>query len=155
MKKVTIYTDGSSHGNPGPGGYGAIIEYIDSKGIKHEKEISEGFKNTTNNRMELLGPIMALSSLNTPCEVLIVSDSKYLIDAFEKKWIDSWQKNGWKNSKKEPVKNPDLWQKLLKVMEPHKISFKWVKGHASHPQNERCDQMANAAANGSDLKHDM
>ena len=147
--KVTIYTDGASRGNPGPGGYGAVLEYIDPKGNLHAKELSQGYAVTTNNRMELLGVITALEALNRPCEVDLYTDSKYIVDAFNQHWIDSWIKKGWKRGKNEPVKNVDLWQRLLKARAPHQLTFHWVKGHAGHPQNERCDQLAtNAADNG-------
>ncbi len=147
--KVTIYTDGASRGNPGPGGYGAVLEYIDTKGNLHTKELSQGYAVTTNNRMELLGVITALEALNRPCEVDLFTDSKYIVDAFNQHWVDGWIKKGWKRGKNEPVKNIDLWQRLLKAKAPHKLTFNWVKGHAGHPQNERCDQLAtNAADNG-------
>ena len=147
--KVTIYTDGASRGNPGPGGYGAVLEYIDTKGNLHTKELSQGYAVTTNNRMELLGVITALEALNRPCEVDLFTDSKYIVDAFNQHWVDGWIKKGWKRGKNEPVKNIDLWQRLLKAKAPHKLTFYWVKGHAGHPQNERCDQLAtNAADNG-------
>ena len=147
--KVTIYTDGASRGNPGPGGYGAVLEYIDPKGNLHAKELSQGYAVTTNNRMELLGVITALEALNRPCEVDLYTDSKYIVDAFNQHWVDSWIKKGWKRGKNEPVKNVDLWQRLLKARAPHQLTFHWVKGHAGHPQNERCDQLAtNAADNG-------
>ncbi|MDO4478370.1 MAG: ribonuclease HI [Lachnospiraceae bacterium] len=144
--KVFIYTDGSSRGNPGPGGYGAVLKYTDSKGQLHEKELSAGYRETTNNRMELMGAIAALEALRLPCEVLLTSDSRYLTDAFNKKWIDGWQKRGWKKADKKPVLNKDLWQRLLKAMAPHQVTFAWVEGHAGHPENERCDALATYAA---------
>lgn len=153
--KVSIYTDGSAKGNPnGPGGYGAVLEYVDSRGQLHVKELSGGYDLTTNNRMELMGAIAALEALNRPCEVDLYSDSKYLTDAFNQHWIESWIRSGWKRSGKEPVKNIELWQRLLEAAKPHQIRFIWVKGHAGHPQNERCDQMAVAAAENGPWKHD-
>lgn len=146
MKKVTIYTDGSSKGNPGPGGYGTIIQYVDDKGVAHEKELSCGYLNTTNNRMEVMAAIVGLESLMEPCEVLIVSDSKYLVDTFQKKWIDSWVKNDWKNWKGQLVKNIDLWKRIISAMSEHRVTFEWVKGHNEHPENERCDKLATSAA---------
>lgn len=137
MKKVTLYSDGACSGNPGPGGYGAILVY---NGI--EKEISDGFENTTNNRMELLGVIVALEKLKEPCEVEVVSDSKYLCDAINKGWLENWQTRGWKKADKKPVLNVELWQRLIKLLGIHNVSFTWVKGHAGHEYNERCDKMA-------------
>lgn len=150
--KVTIYTDGSARGNPdGPGGYGTILEYIDTKGQVHKREFSAGYKKTTNNRMELMAAIVGLEALIKPCQVELYSDSQYLVKAFNDHWINGWLKNNWKNSKKEPVKNIDLWKRLLKAMEPHQVTYIWVKGHAGHPGNERCDQLATAAADGTNL----
>jgi len=147
--KVTIYTDGSARGNPdGPGGYGTVIQYIDSKGNLHEREFSAGYKKTTNNRMELMAAIVGLEALTKPCEVDLYSDSQYLIKAFNDRWIDSWLKNNWKNLKKEPVKNIDLWKRLLEAKKIHQVNFIWVKGHAGHPGNERCDVLATTAADG-------
>lgn len=149
--KVTLFTDGAARGNPeGPGGYGAVLQYIDSKGTLHEREFSAGYKKTTNNRMELMAVIVGLEALNKPCEVLVVSDSKYVTDAFNQHWMDSWLKNNWKTSTKKPVKNVELWQRLLKAMEPHQVAYSWVKGHDGHPENERCDKLATTAAD-SDL----
>lgn len=152
--KVTIYTDGASRGNPGPGGYGAVLEYVDTKGNLHTKELSQGYAVTTNNRMELMGVITALEALNRPCEVELFTDSKYIVDAFNQHWVDGWIKKGWKRGKNEPVKNIDLWQRLLKAKAPHKLTFNWVKGHAGHPQNERCDQLATDAADNGPLIED-
>lgn len=153
--KVTIYTDGAARGNPdGPGGYGTVLQYRDTKGNLHERELSAGYKKTTNNRMELMAAIVGLEALNRPCEVELYSDSKYLTDAFNKHWIDGWQKRGWVKSDKKPVKNIKLWQRLLKAMEPHQVTFHWVKGHDGHPENERCDQLATSAADGSGLLED-
>ena len=147
QKKVTIFSDGAARGNPdGPGGYGAILQYTDSAGVLHEKELSEGFEKTTNNRMELLGVITALECLRVPCLVDVYSDSKYVVSAFNENWIESWQKNGWKTASKQPVKNRELWERLLKAMEPHTVTYHWVKGHAGHPENERCDILATSAA---------
>lgn len=145
--EVSIYTDGSARGNPdGPGGYGTILVYIDSQGIEHKKELSAGYKKTTNNRMELLAAIVGLEALNRPCKVKLYSDSQYLVKAFNDHWIDSWIKKGWKRGKNEPVKNVDLWKRLMKAKEQHEVEFIWVKGHAGHEQNERCDELATTAA---------
>ena len=147
MAKVIIYTDGSARGNPdGPGGYGTILRFTDSKGELHEQELSAGYKKTTNNRMELMAAIAGLEALNRPCEVELHSDSKYLTDAFNQHWIEGWIKKGWKRGKNEEVKNVDLWKRLLKAMEPHRVSFIWVKGHAGSELNERCDRLATNAA---------
>jgi ribonuclease HI len=143
---VKIFSDGSSKGNPGPGGYGTILEYTDSLGGKHTKELSGGEKETTNNRMELMGVIKGLESLKNPCEVEIVSDSKYVIDAFNHGWVDSWLKNGWKTATGKPVKNVDLWQRLVVAKKPHKVKFTWTKGHVGHAENERCDELATTRA---------
>ncbi len=153
--KVSIFTDGAARGNPdGPGGYGTILQYVDPNGTLHERELSAGYKKTTNNRMELMAVIVGLEALNRPCEVELYSDSKYVIDAFEQHWVDSWLKNNWKNSQKKPVKNIDLWKRLLTAKEKHQVRFNWVKGHAGHPLNERCDTLATTAADGSDLLDD-
>ena len=155
MSKVQIYTDGSARGNPdGPGGYGTVLHFTDSKGQLHEKTGSGGYVRTTNNRMELMAAIVGLEALNRPCEVQLYSDSKYLTDAFNQRWIDSWIAKGWNRGKSGPVKNIDLWKRLLKAKEPHRVEFIWVKGHAGHPQNERCDQLATSAADGSGLMID-
>ncbi|MBQ9955803.1 MAG: ribonuclease HI [Eggerthellaceae bacterium] len=154
LTEVTIYSDGSSRGNPGPGGYGSLLHFRDTGGQLHVKELSAGFSCTTNNRMELLGAIVALEALKRPCRVRLVSDSQYLVNAFNQHWIEGWLKRGWKNAQKEPVKNVDLWQRLLKAAEPHEITWVWVKGHAGHPENERCDQLATAAADGENLPPD-
>lgn len=154
--KVEIYTDGAARGNPdGPGGYGVVLRYTDNKGEIHEKELSQGYIKTTNNRMELLAAIRGLEALKTPCDVDLYSDSKYLVDAFNQKWIDGWIAKGWKRGKNEPVKNPDLWKALLKAMEGHNVNFVWVKGHNGHPLNERCDILATTAADGNDLIEDV
>ncbi|HIR88312.1 MAG TPA: ribonuclease HI [Candidatus Fimimorpha faecalis] len=153
--KVTIYTDGSARGNPdGPGGYGAVLQYVDPKGILHERELSAGYERTTNNRMELMAAIAALEALNRPCEVTLYSDSQYLVKAFQEHWIDAWIKKGWKRGKNEPVKNVDLWKRLLRVKEKHQVKFVWVKGHDGHEMNERCDKLATMAADGENLQKD-
>ena len=150
--KVTLYTDGAARGNPdGPGGYGAVLQFIDKNGTLHEKELSAGYVRTTNNRMELMAAIVGLEALNRSCEVDLYSDSKYLVDAFNQKWIDGWVKHNWVRTKTGPVKNSDLWKRLLVAMNPHKVTFHWVKGHDGHPGNERCDRLATSAADGGDL----
>lgn len=141
MKHVDIYTDGACRGNPGHGGWGAILVYRNV-----EREMSGGEEMTTNNRMELLGAIEALSSLKEPCEVALTSDSKYLVDAIEKGWARTWQKNGWKKSDKSPALNVDLWERLLALLEIHEVCFVWVRGHHGHPYNERCDKLATTYA---------
>ena len=149
---VDIYTDGAARGNPdGPGGFGTILEYVDSKGQLHKREYSQGYVKTTNNRMELMAVITGLEALNRPCQVTVYSDSQYVVNAFNQHWIDGWLKKGWKRGKNEPVKNTDLWKRLLKAKEPHQVTFQWVKGHDGHPQNERCDELATSAADGNDL----
>lgn len=153
--KVTLFTDGAARGNPeGPGGYGAVLQYVDTKGTLHEREFSAGYKKTTNNRMELMAVIVGLEALTKACDVVVVSDSKYVTDAFNQHWMDSWLKNNWRTSGKKPVKNVELWQRLLKAMEPHNVSFEWVKGHDGHPENERCDKLATDAADGDILLDD-
>ncbi len=145
--RVEIYSDGSARGNPdGPGGYGTILRYVDPKGEVHEKEISAGYDKTTNNRMELMGAIAGLEALNKPCDVEMFSDSKYVISAFNEHWIDGWLRKGWKTAGNKPVKNVELWKRLLKAAEPHGIRWNWVKGHAGHSENERCDYLATTAA---------
>ncbi len=137
MKHVDIYTDGACSGNPGPGGWGAVLVYNGT-----EKEISGGDKMTTNNRMELSAVIEALQALKEPCEVTLTTDSKYVCDAINQKWVYSWKNNGWKKPDKKPALNVDLWEKLLPLLEEHQVTFVWVKGHAGHPYNERCDAIA-------------
>ncbi|MDR1800494.1 MAG: ribonuclease HI [Lachnospiraceae bacterium] len=155
MQFVKLYTDGAARGNPGgPGGYAVVLEYTDSKGILHTKEISGGFELTTNNRMELMAVIKGLEALVKPCRVEIYSDSKYITDAFNKNWIAGWLRKGWKRSGSGNVKNIDLWERLLAAAKPHDTSFIWVKGHDGHPQNERCDELATTAADGDDLEVD-
>lgn len=152
--QVTIYTDGSARGNPdGPGGYGTILQYVDGNGVLHEKELSGGYEKTTNNRMELMAVIVGLEALNRPCEVEVISDSRYVTDAFNRHWIDSWLKKGWKGSA-GPVKNVDLWKRLLAAAAPHRLKLTWVKGHDGHPENERCDTLATGAADGGNLQKD-
>lgn len=140
QKQVEIFTDGSCLGNPGPGGYGVILRYK-----QHEKEISQGFYLTTNNRMELMAAIVALESLNAPCNIVLSSDSQYVRQGITQ-WIHNWKKRGWKTADKKAVKNADLWQRLDKAILPHQISWEWVKGHAGHIDNERCDILARNAA---------
>ncbi len=137
MKHIDIFTDGACSGNPGPGGWGAILRF---NGI--EKELSGSEKETTNNRMELTAVIRALEALKEPCDVTIHTDSKYVCDAIVKRWVYSWQSNGWRKADKKPALNVDLWQQLLTLLEKHKVEFIWLKGHAGHPENERCDTMA-------------
>lgn len=137
MKKVTIYTDGACSGNPGAGGWGAILQYNG-----HEKEISGGDKITTNNKMELLAVISALELLKEPCEVDLYSDSKYVIDSITKGWAVGWKARGWKKADKSPAKNIELWERLLNLLEIHNVTFHWVKGHADNPYNNRCDELA-------------
>lgn len=134
---VTIYTDGACSGNPGPGGYGAILMYG-----QHKKELSGGDPNTTNNRMELMGVITALKALNRPCQVDLYTDSQYVVNAIEKGWAKKWQANGWMRNKKDKALNSDLWQSLLNLLEIHQVTFHWVKGHAENPYNNRCDELA-------------
>jgi ribonuclease HI len=148
--RVVAYTDGSSRGNPGPGGYGAVLLYVDPAGVEHRKELNGGYRVTTNNRMELLGAIVALEALRRPCEVELHSDSQYVVNAFNQHWVEGWQRKGWKNAQKQPVKNVDLWQRLLRAMEPHRVTWLWVKGHAGHALNERADELATRAADGLD-----
>ena len=154
--KVKLYTDGSAKGNPnGPGGYGAILQYIDSKGNLHEMELSEGYKKTTNNRMELLAVIKGLEKIKFPCEVEIFSDSAYVINAFNNGWIDDWIENDFRIGKKDEVKNIDLWLKLIELTLIHEITWIKVKGHSGNELNERCDRLATNAAGSSDLKDDV
>jgi ribonuclease HI len=146
---VEIYTDGACKGNPGPGGFGVVLI---SGGRK--KELSGGFRKTTNNRMELLACIEGLRSLKRPCEVVLTSDSKYVVNAMVKGWAKKWRSKDWLLSPSKPAKNPDLWAQLLDLCEEHTVTFEWVKGHSEHPENERCDELAVAAATGKDLPVD-
>ena len=149
---VKIYTDGAARGNPdGPGGYGTVLEYVDTKGQLHVKELSCGYVKTTNNRMELVAVIAGLEALNRPCTVEVYSDSQYVVNAFNQHWVEGWIKKNWKRGKNEPVKNVDLWKRLLAAKEPHSVTFHWVKGHDGHPQNERCDKLATTAADSGNL----
>jgi ribonuclease HI len=148
---ITIYTDGACSGNPGPGGYGAVM--LDAHGRR--KELSAGFRNTTNNRMELLAVIVALEALKMPCDVTLYSDSQYVVKAIEEKWLVNWQKRGWKKSDKSPVLNIDLWKRLLPLLEVHRVKFVWTKGHAGTIENERCDELAVAASQEADLPVDV
>ena len=148
-RQITIYTDGAAQGNPGRGGYGVVL-----LSGPFRKELSAGYAHTTNNRMELMAAIVGLEALNRPCAVELYSDSKYLTDAFNQHWIDSWIAKNWNRGKSGPVKNIDLWKRLLNAKEKHQVRFIWVKGHAGHPQNERCDQLATSAADGDGLMVD-
>ena len=152
--KVSIYTDGSARGNPGPGGYGTIIHYVDPQGKLHERVFSAGYSRTTNNRMEILAAIVGLEALTRPCQVSLYSDSQYLVNTFRKGWIENWERLNWKQGTRNPVKNIDLWKRMLRAREPHQVDFIWVKGHAGHPENERCDRLAVAAAEGDRLLED-
>jgi ribonuclease HI len=149
MKRVIIHTDGGCKGNPGPGGYGAVLV-----SGKHRKEISAGYRLTTNNRMELRAAIAAIELLTQPCEVELHSDSKYIIDAMTKNWLAGWQRRGWKTAANQPVKNRDLWTRLMAATAPHRMDWRWVKGHAGHAENERCDELANLAIKGRHLLDD-
>lgn len=142
MKKVEIFTDGACSGNPGPGGWGAILRCGNT-----EKELSGGEKDTTNNRMELTAVISALKALKYPCDVNVTTDSKYVYESVTKGWVYSWKKNGWRKADKKPALNPDLWEELLNLLEIHSVTFTWVKGHNEHPENERCDRLAVAECN--------
>ncbi|PKM62822.1 MAG: ribonuclease HI [Firmicutes bacterium HGW-Firmicutes-21] len=148
MKKVNIYTDGACRGNPGAGGYGTILEYDGN-----EKELSAGFPSTTNNRMELTAAIVGLEALKQPCEVTLYSDSKYLVDAIQKGWLKSWQAKSWRKSDSKPVLNIDLWERIIPLLEKHRVNFVWIKGHDGHPYNERCDILATEAADSVVIKN--
>ena len=149
MKKVEIYTDGACSGNPGQGGYGVVLIYNE-----HRKELSGGYRLTTNNRMEMMAAIIGLETLTAHCDVSLYTDSRYLVDAVTKGWAKKWQANGWKRNAKEMAKNPDLWQRLLDLCEHHQVEFIWVKGHAGHRENERCDRLAVAASQQRELSID-
>ena len=151
---VEAFSDGSSRGNPGPGGYGTLLRFVDAQGNVHEREVSQGYKLTTNNRMELMGAIAALEALKRPCVVTLYTDSQYVVKAFNEHWIEGWLSRGWKNAQKKPVKNVDLWKRLLEAKAPHDVTFCWVRGHHGHPENERCDQLATEAADGENLTID-
>jgi ribonuclease HI len=150
MKKVEIFTDGACSGNPGPGGYGVIL-----RSNNHSKELSAGYNNTTNNRMELRAVIAGLQALKEKCNVKIYSDSKYIVDAIQKGWAERWEKNNWYRNKNEKALNPDLWRVLLDLLSEHQVEFIWVRGHAGHPENERCDKLAVTAAAGKNLLEDQ
>ena len=149
MKQVEVYTDGACRGNPGRGGFGVVL-----KSREFRREMSSGFRRTTNNRMEVLAVIAALEALKEPCILTIYSDSRYLIDTMEKGWLDRWRKNGWKNKSGDAVKNIDLWRRFFVAKIRHRCKFIWVKGHAENPENNRCDELATAAADGENLLDD-
>lgn len=152
MLEVTMYTDGAARGNPdGPGGFGTILSFVAADGKEHIREYSKGYVKTTNNRMELMAAIAGFEALTKPCHVTVYSDSQYLVKAFNEKWLEGWIKKGWKRGKNDPVKNVDLWKRLLAAMQMHQAEFVWVKGHNGHPQNERCDELATTAADGNNL----
>jgi len=150
LQRVIIHTDGGCKGNPGPGGFGVVLV-----AGRHRKELSAGFRLTTNNRMELRAAIAALELLNAPCEIELHSDSKYVIDAMTKKWVEGWKKRGWMTAGRTPVKNKDLWIRLVAASQPHKINWCWVKGHAGHAENERCDELANLAVARKEFLEDV
>ena len=149
MKQIEIYTDGACRGNPGPGGYGAVLKYR-----QHRKEISGGFRETTNTRMEIYAAIAALEQLIEPCEITLYSDSRYLVDAISKRWLANWRRRGWIKADRQPVLNVDLWRRLEEAMAPHRLKFVWVRGHASNAENNRCDELAVAAATRGNLPED-
>ena len=146
---VVIYSDGACLGNPGRGGYGTVMLFGD-----HRKELHQGFRLTTNNRMELLGAIVGLEALSRPCSVDLYSDSTYVVNAMSKGWLAGWRRRGWKTASKQPVKNQDLWQRMVQAVGDHDVRWHWVKGHSGDPENERCDTLAVAAANGERLLED-
>ncbi len=150
LKYVEIFTDGACSGNPGKGGYGVVLKYKENV-----KELSQGFLATTNNRMEILAAIKGLEVLKEPCKVTLYSDSKYLVDSVNQGWIIKWQKNNWYRTKNEKAKNVDLFKRLLELLDKHKVEFVWVKGHAGHEENERCDFLATSAAAGDNLLEDI
>lgn len=149
-QQVIIYTDGACLGNPGQGGYGVVLLYE-----SYRKELSGGFRLTTNNRMEITAAIVALASLKRSCPVTLYSDSQYLVNAMTKGWVEKWRANGWMRNKREKALNPDLWEQLLALCRRHKVAFAWVRGHDDNPENERCDLLAREAANGQDLPPDI
>ena len=146
---VLAFSDGAALGNPGPGGYGVILKFGEAS-----KELSGGYRHTTNNRMELLGAIIALEALKRRCRVILTTDSRYVVDGMSEGWAEKWRANGWRRGKRGKALNPDLWARLLDVTSRHDVTFKWVRGHAGHPDNERCDQLANEAAQGPNLVAD-
>jgi ribonuclease HI len=148
-EQVTVYTDGACLGNPGPGGYGAVLLYGSQR-----KELSGGFKLTTNNRMEITAALIALEALQKPCRVILYSDSQYLVNAMSKGWAQRWQANGWMRNKREDAVNPDLWERMLELCQHHTVDFQWVRGHSGAKENERCDRLAVAAARGFGLPDD-
>lgn len=150
IKTIELFTDGACSGNPGKGGYGVVLKYK-----SHVKELSEGFRLTTNNRMEILAVIKGLEALNETCNVSVYSDSKYVVDAITKGWVYKWEANGWMRNKNEAAVNVDLWERLLVLLDEHNVEFHWVKGHAGHPENERCDKLAVAAAAREILAEDI
>ena len=147
---VFAFTDGSALGNPGPGGYGVLLKYLGAT-----SELSGGYRFTTNNRMELLGAIVALEALKRPCQVVLATDSRYVVDGISKGWAERWRSSGWRRGKRGKALNPDLWARLLDAVSHHEVTFEWVRGHAGHSENERCDRLANEAARGTDLMADM
>jgi ribonuclease HI len=149
LKRIIIYTDGACHGNPGPGGYAAILFHGST-----QKEVSGGWRNTTNNRMEILAAIKGLKALTERCAVTLYSDSKYLVDSMTKGWVERWHANGWKRNKRDRAQNVDLWEQLLDQCEAHDVAFEWTRGHVGTPENERCDYLANEAARREDLPND-
>lgn len=149
VPEVIIYTDGACLGNPGPGGWASILTYKDAR-----KEISGGFSLTTNNRMEILAVISGLEALSRPCQVLVVTDSRYVRDAVEKGWLKSWISKSWMRNRKDPVKNRDLWERLVDLLKIHKVKIDWIRGHSGHPENERCDFLASQTASSSELPAD-
>ena len=149
LKTVELFSDGACSGNPGKGGYGTILRYGEKI-----KEISEGFRLTTNNRMEILGVLKGFEALNQPCNVIVTSDSKYVIDALDKGWVYGWKKKGWTLASKKKAQNIDLWERLLKEISKHNVTYNWIKGHAGHPENERCDALAVGAYLGENLSVD-
>jgi len=149
MKEVILYSDGACSSNPGPGGWGTIMEYNGTR-----KEFSDGYKFTTNNRMELMGVIEPLRLLKEPCKVTIYTDSQYIVNSVTKGWLEGWAKKGWKRSDKEPVANIDLWKLILELLEVHQLDFNWIKGHNEHPENERCDELAVTSRQQGGLKKD-
>jgi ribonuclease HI len=149
-KAVTLYTDGACTGNPGPGGYGVILQFG-----KHRRELSGGYAHTTNNRMEMMAVIAGLQALKEPCRVRVVTDSEYVVNAMEKGWARSWKARGWRRRTGEPALNADLWERILDLCQEHQVSFQWVRGHAGHAENERCDRLAVEAAARPDLPRDV